>query len=453
MGSLYAWRCYISSWGEARVQVLIRGGRVIDPSQGLDRHLDVLIAEGKISELAEHIPPPLYEAAIDPAAAPRIIDARDCIVAPGFIDMHTHLREPGFEYKETIMTGLAAAAAGGMTAVAAMANTQPVHDTSAVTEFMIRRAAVVEGTRLYPIGAVSMGLRGEELAEIGGMHKSGIVGLSDDGMPVMNARLMRRAMEYGRMLGLPILSHCEDHGLSHNGAMHEGIVSTLLGLPGIPAAAENIMVYRDIQLAALTGAHLHVQHVSTAEAVALVRRAKEQGLPITTEACPHHFTLTDEAVQQYDTNTKVNPPLRTAQDVAAVKAGLADGTIDVIASDHAPHHITEKEREYTAAPSGMVGLETMVGLSLQLYHQGILSLPQLIAKFTVHPARVLGLPHGTLQVGGSADVTILDPEYDVVVEAAALRSRSKNSPFLGWRLRGAAVLTMVGGKIIFERVS
>jgi dihydroorotase len=459
MGWPCAWHCCISSSGEAevklreaRVQILIRGGRVVDPAQGLDRHLDVLIAEGKIVELGEDIPPPLVAAGADSAGAPRIIDARDCIVAPGFIDMHTHLREPGFEYQETIATGLAAAAAGGFTAVAAMANTQPVHDTPAVTEFMVRRAAVVEGTRLYPIGAVSMGLRGEELAEIGGMHKAGIVGLSDDGMPVMNARLLRRAMEYGRMLGLPILSHCEDHGLSRGGVMHEGIVSTSLGLPGIPEAAENIMVYRDIQLAALTGAHLHVQHVSTAEAVDLVRRAKDQGLKVTAEACPHHFTLTDEAVKHYDTNTKVNPPLRAARDVEAVKAGLRDGTIDVIASDHAPHHITEKERDYAEAPSGMIGLETSVGLSLHLYHQDVLSLPQLIAKCTLHPARILGLPHGTLQVGGSADVTVLDPEYDMVVEAAMLRSRSKNSPFLGWRLRGAAILTMVGGKIVFERM-
>jgi dihydroorotase len=434
------------------VLVLIRGGRVIDPAQGLDRHLDVQIAAGRIVELGVDLPPPMHEAGADPATAPRIIDARGCIVAPGFIDIHTHLREPGFEYKETIATGLAAAAAGGFTAVAAMANTQPVHDTPAVTEYMVRRAAVVGGTRLYPIGAVSMGLRGEELAEIGGMHQAGIVGLSDDGMPVMNARLLRRAMEYGRMLKLPILSHCEDRSLAPGGVMHEGLVSTALGLPGIPAAAENIMVYRDIQLAALTGAHLHVQHVSTAEAVDLVRRAKDQGLPVTAEACPHHFTLTDEAVRHYDTNTKVSPPLRTAQDVEAVKAGLRDGTIDAIASDHAPHHVAEKEREYSEAPSGMIGLETSVGLSLHLYHQGILSLPQLIAKHTINPARILGLPHGILQVGETADITVLDPEYEVVVEAATLRSRSKNSPFLGWRLCGAAVLTMVGGEIVFERL-
>ncbi len=434
------------------MDILIRGGRVIDPAQGIDQHLDVWIAEGKIIALGPDIRTPLQHAPDDPRPAPRIIEVQGCVVAPGFLDMHVHLREPGFEYKETIATGLAAAAAGGFTAVAAMANTKPVNDTPAVTEFMLRRAAAVGGTRLLPIGAVSVGLAGEELAEIGGMHKAGIVGLSDDGMPVMNPRLMRRAMEYGRMLELPVLSHCEDHRLSTGGVMHEGVVSTALGLIGVPAVAENVMVYRDIQLAALTGAHLHIQHVSTAEAVDLVRRAKEQGITVTAEACPHHFTLTHEAVQGYDTNTKVNPPLRAAEDVEAIKRGLQDGTLDVIASDHAPHHVSEKDQDYAAAPAGMIGLETSVGLALRLYHEGILSLPQIIAKYTVHPAGILGVPHGTLRVGSSADVTILDPDYTYEVEATALRSRSKNSPFLGWRLRGAAVATLVSGEVIFERL-
>ncbi len=434
------------------MDILIRGGRVIDPAQGIDQHLDVWIAEGKIIALGPDIRTPLHHAPDDLRLAPRIIEAQGCVVAPGFLDMHVHLREPGFEYKETIATGLAAAAAGGFTAVAAMANTKPVNDTPAVTEFMLRRAAAVRGTRLLPIGAVSVGLAGEELAEIGGMHKAGIVGLSDDGMPVMNPRLMRRAMEYGRMLELPILAHCEDHRLSSGGAMHEGVVSTALGLIGVPAVAENVMVYRDIQLAALTGAHLHIQHVSTAEAVDLVRRAKEQGITVTAEACPHHFTLTHEAVQGYDTSTKVNPPLRTAEDVEAIKAGLQDGTLDVIASDHAPHHVSEKDQDYAAAPAGMIGLETSVGLALRLYHEGILSLPQIIAKYTVQPANILGVPYGTLRVGGSADVTILDPDYTYEVEATALRSRSKNSPFLGWHLRGAAVATLVSGEVIFERL-
>jgi dihydroorotase len=434
------------------VDILIRGGRVIDPAQGLDRYVDVWIADGKIAELAPDLQAPLQRPPDDPRPAPRIIEAQGCVVAPGFLDMHVHLREPGFEYKETIATGLAAAAAGGFTAVAAMANTKPANDTPAVTEFMLRRAAAVGGTRLFPIGAVSVGLAGEELAEIGGMHAAGIVGLSDDGMPVMNPRLMRRAMEYGRMLDLPVLSHCEDHRLSSGGVMHEGVVSTALGLIGVPAVAEDVMVYRDIQLAALTGAHLHIQHVSTAEAVDLIRRAKAKGVTVTAEACPHHFTLTHEAVRGYNTNTKVNPPLRTAEDVEAIKAGLQDGTLDVIASDHAPHHISEKDQDYTAAPAGMIGLETSVGLALRLYHEGVLSLPQLIAKYTVHPASILGVPHGTLRVGSSADVTILDLDYTYEVEATALRSRSKNSPFLGWRLRGAAVATLVNGEVIFERL-
>jgi dihydroorotase len=432
--------------------MLIRGGRVIDPAQGIDRHLDVWIVDGKIAALAPDIRAPFQRAPDDPRPAPCVIEAQGCVVAPGFLDMHVHLREPGFEYKETIATGLAAAAAGGFTAVAAMANTKPVNDTPAVTEFMLRRAAAVCGTRLFPIGAVSVGLAGEELAEIGGMHKAGIVGLSDDGMPVMNPRLMRRAMEYGCMLELPVLSHCEDHRLSAGGVMHEGVVSTALGLIGVPAVAENVMAYRDIQLAALTGAHLHIQHVSTAEAVELVRRAKERGITVTAEACPHHFTLTHEAVRGYNTNTKVNPPLRSTEDVEAIQAGLQDGTLDVIASDHAPHHVSEKDQDFAAAPAGMIGLETSVGLALRLYHAGILSLPQLIAKYTVHPASILGVPHGTLRVGSSADVTLLNLDYAYEVEATTLRSRSKNSPFLGWHLRGAAMATLVSGEVIFERL-
>jgi dihydroorotase len=411
--------------------------------------MDVWIVDGQIASLGDglEVPQPTQ-----PEASPRILEVSGCVVAPGFIDVHTHLREPGFEYKETIASGLAAAAAGGFTGVAAMANTQPANDHPAVTELMRRRAAAVGGTRLYPIGSVSAGLAGKELSEIGGMKEAGIVALSDDGMPVMNARLMRRAMEYGLMLNLPVLSHCEDHGLTAGGVMHEGIVSTALGLPGVPGAAENVMVYRDIQLAAMTQAHVHIQHVSTAEAVDLIRRAKDQGIHVTAEACPHHFTLTHEAIRQYDTNTKVNPPLRTAADVEAIKAGLQDGTLDMIASDHAPHHVTEKEQDYESAPAGMIGLETSVGLSLALYHQGVLSLSQLIEKFTIHPARLLGTAHGTLAVGSPADVTIIAPEQTFVVDAANLLSKSRNTPFLGWQLRGGAVATIVGGNIIFERL-
>ena len=443
----YAWLCCISSLGEASVNLLIRGGRVVDPSQGIDRYQDVWIADGRIAALGTDF----EMSAAGDGESPQVLDVSGCIVAPGFLDIHTHLREPGFEYKETIATGLAAAAAGGFTAVAAMANTQPVNDTPAVTEFMLRRAAMAGGTRLYPVGAVSVGLEGKELAEIGGMHQAGIVALSDDGIPVMNAKLMRRALEYGHMLGLPVLSHCEDLGLSAGGVMHEGAVSTALGLPGVSAAAENVMVYRDLQLAALTGAHVHIQHVSTGEAVDLVRRAKDQGVRVTAEACPHHFTLTHDAVRQYDTHTKVNPPLRSAEDVEAVKTGLRDGTIDIIASDHAPHHVSEKEQDYTAAPSGMIGLETSVGLSLRLYHNGVLSLAHLIAAYTTQPAHLLGLSCGTLCVGSVADVTIIDPEREWTVETGSFHSRSTNSPFLGWCLRGMAVATIVEGKVVYER--
>lgn len=428
--------------------VLIRGGRVIDPSQGIDRHTDVWSEDGRIVSLGTGQALPQSQA----GRSPRILDVPGCVVAPGFIDVHTHLREPGCEYKETIASGLAAAAAGGFTAVAAMANTQPVNDHPAVTELMRRRAAAVGGTRLYPIGAVSAELAGKELAEIGAMHEAGIVALSDDGMPVMNARLMRRAMEYGRMFDLPVLSHCKNQGFASGGVMHEGVVSTALSLPGMPAAAENVMVYRDIQLAAMTGAHVHIQHVSTAEAVDLVRRAKSQDIRVTAEVCPHHFTLTHEAIRQYDTNTKVKPPLRTAEDVEAIKAGLQDGTIDMIASDHAPHHITEKEQDYESAPSGMIGLETSVGLSLNLYHEGILSLAQLISKFTIHPARLLGTGLGTLEVGRPADITIIAPEQTFVLDVSSLHSQSRNTPFAGWQLRGTTVATIVDGKVIFERL-
>ena len=426
------------------MDLLIRGGRVIDPEQGLDAHLDVRVAEGRIVEIGRDLPLP-------EDGTPRVVEAAGWTVAPGFIDMHVHFGEPGYEHRETIASGLAAAAAGGFTAVAMMPDTQPVHDTPAVTEYILRRAGTACGSRLYPVGAVTAGLQGESLAEIGGMCKAGIVALSDAPQPVGSARLMRRAMEYGGMFDLPVLSHCEDRVFAANGVMHEGAVSTLLGLPGVPAAAESAIVYRDIQLAALSGAHLHVQHVSTAETVSLLRRAKDQGVNVTAETCPHYLTLSDEAVKGYDTNTKVNPPLRPAPDVEAVRAALRDGTIDAIASDHLPQHVADKEQDFLAAAPGMIGLETNVGLALRLYHDGLLPLPQLVAAYTSRPARILGLSHGTLQVGGLADITLIDPEYEVEVDAAALRSRSHNTPFLDWRLRGVAMATIVEGRIIFER--
>ena len=426
------------------MRLLIRGGRVVDPEQGLDGNLDVLVVEGRVAEIGRDLPLP-------EGAAPRIVDARGCIVAPGFIDMHVHFGEPGYEHRETIASGLAAAAAGGFTAVAMMADTLPVHDTPTVTDFVRRRAEMVCGARLFPVGAVTANFQDASLAEIGGMHKAGIVALSNSPQPLRNARLMRRAMEYGGMLGLPLLSHCEDTALAGGGVMHEGVVSTVLGLPGAPAQAESTLVYRDIQLAALTGAHLHVQHVSSAETVALLRRAKDRGLSVTAETCPHYLTLTDEAVRGYDTNTKVNPPLRPAADLDAVCRGLRDGAIDAIASDHVPQHVTDKEQDYVAAAPGVIGLETSVGVSLQLYHEGLLSLPRLVAAYTSGPARILGLPLGTLRVGEPADITLVDPEHIIEVRAGALRSLSRNSPFLGRRLRGAAMATIVGGRIIFER--
>ena len=426
------------------VDLLIRGGRVIDPEQGLDAHLDVRVAEGRIAEIGRDLPLPEDD-------APRIVEAAGRIVAPGFIDVHVHFGEPGYEHRETIASGLAAAAAGGFAAVAMMPDTQPVHDTPAVTEYILRRAAMACGTRLYPVGAVTEGLQGDSLAEIGGMRKAGTVALSDAPHSVGSARLMRRAMEYGCMFDLPILSHCEDRVLAGNGVMHEGAVSTVVGLPGVPAAAESAIVYRDIQLAALCGARLHVQHVSSAETVSLLRRAKDQGVNVTAETCPHYLTLSDEAVKGYDTNTKVNPPLRPAPDVEAVRSGLRDGTIDAIASDHLPQHVADKEQDYLAAPPGMIGLETSIGLALRLYHDGLLTLPRLVAAYTSRPARILGLPHGTLRVGESADITLIDSDHEVEVDAGAFYSRSRNTPFLGWRLRGAAMATIVGGRIIFER--
>ena len=441
------------------MDLLIRGGRVVDPAQGLDAHVDVRVVEGRVAEIGRDLPfpspaPSLKERGMSAeGGAPRVVEAAGWIVAPGFIDMHVHFGEPGYEHRETIASGLAAAAAGGFTAVAMMPDTQPVHDTPAVTEYIVRRAGMACGARLYPVGAVTAGLQGESLAEIGGMHKAGIVALSDGPQAVASARLMRRAMEYGSMFGLPVLSHCEDRVLAGNGVMHEGAVATALGLPGVPAAAESAMAYRDMQLAALSGAHLHVQHVSSAETVSLLRRAKDQGLKVSAETCPHYLTLTDAAVKGYDTNTKVNPPLRPTPDVEALRAGLRDGTIDAIASDHLPQHVVDKEQDYLTAAPGMIGLETSVGLALRLYHDGLLALPQLVAAFTSRPARILGLPHGTLRVGDVADITLLDPEVETDVAAAALQSRSRNTPFLGWRLRGAAVATIVGGRIIFEHKS
>jgi len=426
------------------VRLLIRDGRVVDPSQGLDEGLDVLVEDGRIARLDERIEP-------DPGD--EVLDAAGLVVAPGFIDMHVHLREPGYEHKETIETGSRAAVAGGFTAVCCMANTDPVNDNPSVTEYIVKRAREVGLARVYPVGALSRGLEGKELAEIGEMVRAGAVAVSDDGRPVRNARLMRRALEYCRSFDVPVLAHEEDADLAAGGAIHEGAVATRIGLPGIPAAAEEVMVARDVLLAGLTGGRLHVQHVSTRGAVDLVRMAKRRGLAVTCEATPHHFTLTDEdmAASGYDTNWKMNPPLREREDVEAILDGLYDGTIDVIASDHAPHHPDEKELEFVLAPFGIVGLETAVSLALdRLVHGKVLGLLQLVRLMSTNPARILGIPGGTLEPGAPADLTLLDLGRRVTVDPERFRSRSRNTPFAGMQLRGAPAATVVGGRVVWR---
>ncbi|MQL52954.1 amidohydrolase family protein [Desulfofundulus thermobenzoicus] len=423
-------------------KLLIKGGRVIDPLAGKIITADILIADGKIAAVGSGIP----------AGEGAVMDVTGKLVAPGLIDMHVHLREPGFEAKETIETGSRAAARGGFTAVACMPNTNPVADNEAVISYIRSRTQEAGLVKVHPIGAITRGSRGEELTEMAALKEAGAVALSDDGRPVASAAVMRRAMQYARMVGLPIISHCEEPSLSKGGAVHEGYMSTLLGLPGIPAAAEEIMVARDIILAEDTGCPLHIAHVSTAGSVRLIREAKARGVPVTAEVTPHHFTLTDRAVAGYDTGTKVNPPLRTEEDVAALKEALADGTIDVIATDHAPHTVEEKDVEYQLAPFGLVGLETALGLVwTELVEPSILSPVEAIRKLTVNPARILGLPAGTFQVGADADITVIDPELEEVVDPAAFASKGRNTPFAGRRLKGLPAATIVRGKVVYNR--
>jgi dihydroorotase len=418
-------------------------GRVLDPAQGLDDLRDVEVADGHIAAL--HLP-----GKARPRKGELVIDARDRWVTPGLIDMHVHLREPGYEYKETIETGSRAAVAGGFTAVACMANTDPVNDSAAVTEFILERARSVGLARVYPIGALSKGLRGTELAEIGEMHRAGIVGVSDDGLPVASGALMRRALEYTSMFGLPVIVHEEDPTLAQDGVMNEGIWSVRLGLRGMPRAAEDAMVARDLALLERTGGHLHIAHISTAGSVELVRRAKAQGLPVTAEATPHHFTLTEEAVAEYHTNAKMKPPLRTEEDVQAVRRGLLDGTIDAIATDHAPHHRDEKECEFERAANGIIGLETALPLALELSRQSGWEPLGLIAAMSTNPARILRVPGGTLAPGSVADITIIDPEQRWTLTERNIQSKSHNTPFFGRELRGRAAVTIVGGKVVWE---
>jgi len=424
------------------MSLLIRNGRVIDPAGSVDSVQDVLLKGDRIERVGKTLAVP---------ADTKVLDATGKIVCPGFIDLHVHLREPGQEYKETVATGTRAAAAGGFTAVCAMANTHPVNDNRAVTDYIRARAETDGIVRVYPIGAVTRNLGGEELAELAELAEAGCVAFSDDGKCVMNAALYRRAMEYTLPFATPLISHAEDHHLSQGAAMNEGVVSTELGVPGAPAAAEDVMVARDILLAELTGAHVHIAHLSTAGAVRLVRDAKARGVRVTAEVTPHHLLLTEEAVRTFDANTKMNPPLRTKRDAEALVEGLIDGTIDCIATDHAPHATSEKEGEFDRAAFGIVGLETAVGLLMdRLVTPGTLPLATLVARLSRDPARLLHLPGGSLAAGAPADLTLLDPEARWTVDPARFASKSRNTPFAGWTVTGRPWKTIVGGRIVWE---
>jgi len=412
----------------------ITNGRIIDPANHIDQIADLLVIDGRIAGPDQPVPADVPE-----------IDAKGCWVVPGLIDMHVHLREPGEEYKEDILSGARAAASGGFTGVACMPNTKPVNDCATVTAMILGRAAEA-AVRIYPVGAISQGSEGHQLAEFGEMQAAGIVAVTDDGHPVRDSQLMRRALEYASGFGLTVISHSEEAALS-TGVMNEGPVSTRLGLKGIPTAAESIMVYREIALAEFTGAQVHIAHVSTASAVDLIRAAKARGVRVTAETAPHYFTLTDEAVLGYDTNTKMNPPLRSAVDREAIKAALADGTLDAIATDHAPHSILEKEVEFDTAANGIIGLETALPLTLALVRAQVIDEARLVELMAVNPAAILGIPAGMLSPGAAADITLIDPQRQWRYAADQVVSKSRNTPFLDWKLQGRAVLTMVGGTI------
>lgn len=421
--------------------ILLRGGRLLDPASGVDRVADLLVAGGRIARIGEDLPA---------AGAGRVIDATGKVVAPGFIDIHVHLRVPGQEYKEDIVTGTAAAVRGGFVAVACMPNTRPVIDNVSTVSYVVNLAREQGLCKVWPTGAITKGSKGEELAEIGEMKDAGIVAITDDGRPVDKAETMRLAMIYARQFGLPIMDHCEDKSLSAGGAMHHGKVSSLLGLKGIPSAAEEVHVARNVLLSLETGAHVHIQHISSRHSVELIRWGKKAGARVTAEATPHHFTLTDEIVRElnYDTNTKMNPPLREAADRQAILAGIGDGTIDIIATDHAPHHIDEKEVEYQVAAFGITGLETSVGLALdRLVKPGIISLGQMILMMSTRHAQIVNMDAPALVEGAEADITLLDLDRTWTVKKAELASKSKNTPFIGWELTGAPYATIVGGKL------
>jgi dihydroorotase len=428
--------------------MMLKGGRVIDPANGRDGAFDVLIENGTISRIGRNLP-------VDGAEVFEV--QRGWIVTPGLVDIHVHLREPGQEHKETVATGTASAVAGGFTAVACMPNTDPVNDHAGITQFILKKAAEAQRARVYPIGAVSLGSSGEHLAELGEQKAAGCVAFTDDGRPVATALLMRRALEYAGMLGVPIINHCEDPSLKGDGVAHEGYVASRLGLRGIPGEAESIMVERDISLAELAGAHVHIAHMSARQSLRAVRAGKERGVRVTCEVAPHHFTLTDDALDgsiKYDTNLKMNPPLRAVADRDAMLEGIIDGSVDAIATDHAPHHADEKMVEFDRAPFGIVGLETAVPIVFdRLVHAGRISLTRMVELLSLNPARLLHLPGGTLSEGAPADVTVLAPDTVSTIDAGRLVSKSKNTPFDRWRLTGAVVATIVGGKVVYRNAA
>lgn len=423
------------------MNILIKGGHVIDPSQNLDEKLDILVADGKIKEIGKKLAVP---------KGAEVIDAKGLLVTPGLIDMHVHLRDPGLEYKEDIVTGTRAAAAGGFTSVACMPNTRPVNDNKAVTSYIIAKAKAEGQVNVFPVGAITHGSKGENLAEMGDLKEAGCVAVSDDGKPVSNPELMRRALEYAKGMDITLISHSEDLDLAADGQMNDGFTATELGLKGIPWVAEDAATARDVFLAEFTDSPIHIAHVSTKGAVRIIREAKARGVKVTCETAPHYFTLTEDAVRGYETNAKMNPPLRTTEDVKAIKEGLSDGTIDAVATDHAPHHLDEKDVEYTLASNGIIGLETSLPLSLVLVEEKVLSPAQLVSKMSLNPARILGIDRGTLVQGAVADITLIDPDAEWVVEADKLESKSKNSPFLGRKMKGRAAYTIVGGKIVHK---
>lgn len=424
------------------MNLLIKGGRVIDPSQNIDDTLDVVVENGLVKEIGKELAAP---------AGAETIDANGCYVTPGLIDMHVHLRDPGLEYKEDIISGTKAAVAGGFTSVCCMPNTKPVIDNKAIASYIITKAKAEGSCNVFPIGTITQGHHGEKLAEMGELKESGCVAVSDDGKPVKSAELMRRALQYAKGMGIMVITHAEDLDLVGEGTMNEGFTSTELGLKGIPRVAEDIATARDVMLAEYTNAPIHIAHVSTAGSVRIIREAKARGVQVTCETAPHYFSLTDDAVRGYNTNAKMNPPLRESADVAAIKAGLADGTIDCIATDHAPHHLDEKDLEFNEAMNGIVGLETSLPLTLKLVDEGVLNLKVMVEKMSLNPAKILSLDRGTLARGAVADITIIDPQASWTVTEAGLASKSKNSPFIGNEMKGGARCTIVGGKIAFKR--